>query len=71
MLVKMWRKRNTPPLLVGLQPGTTTLEINLVVPQKIGDSTICGLINTISWAYYPENATTCNKVAALFIIGIS
>ena len=26
MLVRMWRKRNTPPLLVGLQAGTTTLE---------------------------------------------
>jgi hypothetical protein len=37
MLVRMWRKRNTPPLLVGLQTGTTTLEINLEVPQKIGN----------------------------------
>ena len=34
MLVRMWRKRNTPPLLVGLQAGTTTLEISLAVPQK-------------------------------------
>ena len=31
--------RNTPPLLMGLQAGTTTLEISLVVPQKIGHST--------------------------------
>jgi hypothetical protein len=29
MLARMQRKRNTPPLLVGLQPGTTTLEINI------------------------------------------
>jgi hypothetical protein len=29
-----WRKRNTPPLL---QAGTTTLQINLEVPQKIGN----------------------------------
>jgi hypothetical protein len=36
MLKRIWRKRNTPPLLVGLQTGTTTLEINLEVPQKIG-----------------------------------
>jgi hypothetical protein len=35
MLARMWRKRNTPPLLVGLQAGTTTLEISLAVPQKI------------------------------------
>jgi hypothetical protein len=26
----MWRKRSTPLLLVGLQAGTTTLEISLV-----------------------------------------
>jgi hypothetical protein len=38
MLATMWRKRNTPPLLVGLQAGKTTLENNLVVPQKIGNS---------------------------------
>jgi hypothetical protein len=35
MLARMWRKRNTPPLLVGLQVGTTTLEINLKVSQKL------------------------------------
>jgi hypothetical protein len=28
MLARIWRKRNTPPLLVELQAGTTTLEIN-------------------------------------------
>jgi hypothetical protein len=37
MLLRMWRKRNTPPLLVGLRSGTATLEINLEVPQKIGN----------------------------------
>ena len=42
MLVRMWRKRNTPPLLVGLQACTTTLEISLAVPQKIGNSTTGG-----------------------------
>jgi hypothetical protein len=30
---------NTPPLLVGLQAGITTLEISLAVPQKIVHST--------------------------------
>jgi hypothetical protein len=34
MLARMWRKRNTPPLLVGLKACTTTLEISLAVPQK-------------------------------------
>jgi hypothetical protein len=28
MMLRMWRKRNTTPLLVGLQVGITTLEIN-------------------------------------------
>jgi hypothetical protein len=28
---------STPPLLVGLQACTTTLEINVEVPQKIGN----------------------------------
>jgi hypothetical protein len=27
-----------PPMLVGLQAGTTTLEISLAAPQKIGHS---------------------------------
>jgi hypothetical protein len=36
MLSRMWRKRNTPPLLVGLQAGTTTLETSLVVLWKTG-----------------------------------
>jgi hypothetical protein len=63
MLERMWRKTNTPPLLVGLQAGTTTLEINLAVPQKTGLD------------IYPEDVPTCNKdtcsamfISALFII---
>jgi hypothetical protein len=35
MLARMWRKRNTPPFVVGLQVATTTLEISLAVPKKI------------------------------------
>jgi hypothetical protein len=38
MLERMWRKNNTPSLLVGLQIGTTTLEINLAFPKKIQNS---------------------------------
>ena len=41
-LVRMWRKRNTSPLLVGLQAGTTTLEISLSVPQKMGNRSTWG-----------------------------
>jgi hypothetical protein len=37
MLERMWRKKNTPPLLMGLQMATTTLEIDLEVHQKTGN----------------------------------
>jgi hypothetical protein len=32
-------ERGTLPLLVGLQACTTTLEVSLAIPQKIGHST--------------------------------
>jgi len=35
MLVRMWRKRNTRPFLLGLQTGTRTLEISLNIPGKL------------------------------------
>jgi hypothetical protein len=44
---RMWRKRNTPPLLVGLHAGITTLEISLVVHQKIGHNITRRSSNTI------------------------
>jgi hypothetical protein len=34
MLLRVWRKKKSLPLLVGLQAGTTTLEISLAVLQK-------------------------------------
>jgi hypothetical protein len=71
----MWRKRNTPPLLVGLQACTTTLEISLVVPQKIGHRRI---LQYLSWAYIQKMISTGKKdtcstifMAALFIIARS
>jgi hypothetical protein len=52
MLARMWRKRNIPTLLMGLQADKTTLEIILAVPQKIGHSTTRESSNTsLSWAY--------------------
>jgi hypothetical protein len=55
---------------MGLQAATTTLEISLVVPQKIGHSTTAIPLLGI----YPEDVPTCNKdtcstvfIAALFI----
>ena len=37
LLVRMWSKGNTPPLLVGMQTCTTTLEKKMF-SQKIGNS---------------------------------
>ena len=60
-------------MLVGLQACTTTLEIRLVVPQKIGH----GITeeHAITLLGYTEDVPTCNKytcstmfIAALFII---
>ena len=74
MLARMWRKRNTPPLLVGLQACTTTLEISLVVPQKTGHSTTIRSSNT-SPGHILKDVPACNEdtcstmfIAALFII---
>jgi hypothetical protein len=37
MLARLWSKRNTPPLVVGLQNDMNTMDINLEGPQKIGN----------------------------------
>jgi hypothetical protein len=37
-------KNNTPLLLVRLQTGTTTQEINLEFPQKIGNKSTCPIL---------------------------
>jgi hypothetical protein len=43
---KITKESSTPPLLVGVQACTTTLEISLAVPQKTGHSTTGGSSNT-------------------------
>jgi hypothetical protein len=67
MLMKMWRKRNTLALLVGLQAGTTTLQISLAV-LSVGPAIPLLVI-------YPKDAPTHYKdtcstmfIAAIFII---
>jgi hypothetical protein len=74
MLARMWRKRNTLPLLVGLQANTSTLEISLAVLQKIGKKTPPEDPAIPLLDKYPEDVSTCNKdtfssmfIAALFI----
>ena len=77
MLVRTWRKRNTPPLLVGLQAGTTTLEISLAVLRKL-DIVLPEVPAIPLLGIYPKDSPTSNKdtcstmfIAALFIIARS
>lgn len=60
MLARMWRKRNTPPLLVGLQTGTTILKISLEVPQKIGHWTAWGSSYT-SLGHIPKRCSNIQQ----------
>jgi hypothetical protein len=76
-LARIWRKRNTPLLLVGLQAGTTTLEISVAVTQKL-DIALPGDPAILLLGICPEDVPTGNKVtcstmfiAALFIIARS
>jgi hypothetical protein len=71
---EMWRKRNTPTLLVGLQTGTTTLEINLEITQKIGNMSLKEPAIPLL-GIYPKDAPPCDRctcstmfIAALFVI---
>jgi hypothetical protein len=66
MLVRMWRKRNTLPLLVGLQACTTTLEIKkldyIVVLPEDPAIPLLGI--------YPEDVPTGKKdtCSTMFIL---
>ena len=70
MLARMWRKGDSPPLLVGLQTGT----INLEVPQKTGNRSTCRP-NSTTLGHIPQRRLTIPKdmcftmfIAALFVI---
>jgi hypothetical protein len=53
-------ERNTPPLLVGLQAGTTTLEISMMVPQVFLLIPTCKASLTDSRAVKPIIHIECN-----------
>ena len=72
MLARMWRKRNTPPLLVGLQADTTTLGISFQFLRKL--DIVLPEDPAIPFIY-PKDTPTYNKdtcstmfIAALFIL---
>lgn len=61
MLMRIWSKESTPPLLAGAQTCTATMETNTAVPQKDGDQSISRasvvviLVSLKTWKY-------CGKV---------
>jgi hypothetical protein len=72
MLERMRRKRNTAPLLVGLQTGTTTLEISLEVRRKLEIAEDPAIL---LFGIYPTDAPQCHKgtcstmfIASLYVI---
>ena len=46
MLKGMWGNGNSPPLLVGVQTGTVTLEISMAISQNIRKQPSSRLSNT-------------------------
>jgi hypothetical protein len=60
MLMRMWRKRNTPPLMVGLQDCTTTLEISLWFLRKL-DIVLQEDPAILLLGIYPEDVPTGKK----------
>jgi hypothetical protein len=70
MQVRIWRKRNTPPFLVEFQAGTSTLEISLVVPQKL-DIVLPEDPGLLLLGIYPENVPTGkNTCFTMFIAAL-
>ena len=66
MLTRMWRKGNTPPLLVGLQACTTTLEISLGFLRKLD------IVLPEDPTIYPDDVPMGNKdtCSSMFIAAL-
>ena len=74
MLVRMWSRRNSGLLLVGMQSGTTTLEDNLMVSRKTNHTFAIGSSNHTPWYLSkgvenlcPHKSLNMDIIAALFI----
>jgi hypothetical protein len=73
MLEKVWTMRNTPPLLMGLQTGTTTLEIWRFLRKLETDLPEDPAISLLG--IYPKDGPPCHRatcstmfIAPLFVI---
>ena len=53
MLVRVWKKRNIPTLLVGKQTGATDLENTVEVPQNVKNKTTLRPSNSTA-GYLPK-----------------
>ena len=73
MLERVWRKRNTIILLVGMQIGASTMENSIEIPQKINIELSFDLAIPLP-GIYPDKTfiqkDTCTTmfIAALFTI---
>ena len=65
----MWRKRNPPALLVGMQTGAATMENSIKVRQKVKNRTACDLAITVL-GIYPKNTKIliqCDVCTPMFV----
>ena len=71
---RLWGKRNTSAVLVGLQAGITPLDVSVAISQKIRKQTFLKTQIPLL-GIYPKDAQSCHKdmcstmfIAALFVI---
>ena len=69
MIVRMWIKGNTLPLLMDVQTYTATMEINTMVTQIIENLSISSTATSLS-GLYTKNAPPYHKEACsiMFIV---
>ena len=71
MLERLWGKGDTFALLVGMQAGTTTLDVSVVISQKIRKQPFSRPSNTtFGYITKPCDKDMCSTmfIAALFVI---
>ena len=75
MLERLWIKKSTPALLVGMKAGTAPLDVSVAISQKIRKQPSSRSSNTTFGYIYPKDAQSCHKdmcsimfTAAIFVI---
>ena len=69
MLERVWRKRNSPSLLAGMQMGLSTMENSVEVPQKIKYRTpndpaipLLDIYTNYNWKRYMHPYVHCSTI---------